>query len=100
MSRNRQQAGGACVRLLLLAACASAPALRAQCATQWQGTGLPGTNGPVFSTATWDPDGSGPLPPLLILGGNFQIAGNVGVNSIAGYDPSTRQWSSLGTGLN
>src|SRR5262245_15334581 len=47
----------------------------------------------------WDPDGAGPMQPLLVVGGRFTVAGSVFANSIAAYDPVSRVWSALGSGL-
>ena len=45
---------------------------------EWRpGDGLPGTNAVVNAMATWDPDGAGPQPELLVMGGSFSIAGQV-----------------------
>ena len=72
----------------------------AQCATQWlPGSGVPGTNGPVFATTMWDPDGAGTMQPILVMGGDFTIAGSVMANRIAAYDPVTGVWSPLGSGM-
>lgn len=73
--------------------------LMSQCATTWvQGMGVPGTDGDVLATAFWDPDGSGPLPPRLIAGGDFSLAGNVAANRIAVWDFTTSTWSAFGAG--
>jgi hypothetical protein len=48
----------------------------------------------------WDPDGPGPRPTLLVAGGDFVVAGNAGANRIAAYDPTTKQWMALGSGVN
>jgi hypothetical protein len=68
---------------------------------QWlPGEGLPGTDGQVYATAMWDPDGPGPKSPLLVVGGNFAVAGDVVASNIAVYDPVTGAWSALGSGTN
>ena len=72
----------------------------AQCDPQWApGDGVPGTNGLVSVTRTWDPDGPGPLSPVLVVGGTFTIAGNAAANNVALYDQATNTWSSLGVGV-
>jgi hypothetical protein len=59
----------------------------------------PGVNGGVNAMVNWDPDGSGPRPPLVVLAGSFSIAGTVVVsNGLATYDPATGAWGELGTG--
>jgi hypothetical protein len=71
----------------------------AQCDPQWApGDGVPGTNGAVTATTRWDPDGPGPLSPVLVVGGTFTIAGNVAANRVALYDQATGNWSALGAG--
>lgn len=72
----------------------------AQCATQWlEGDGMPGLLGHANASAMWDPDGVGPAAPVLVVGGQFSIAGTVGARNIATYDPVTAVWSPLGDGL-
>jgi hypothetical protein len=58
------------------------------------GTGVDGT---VNVAATWDPDGPGPLPPRLIVGGDFLRAGGVLVRNVAQWD--AKSWQPLGVGL-
>jgi trimeric autotransporter adhesin len=69
------------------------------CEPRWlaQGT-LEGTNGPINATAMWDPDGSGPRTPVLVLGGAFSLAGPLVATNIAAYDPATGAWSAFGAG--
>ncbi len=67
------------------------------CVEEWlPGFGVPGLNGDVLATTTWDPDGSGPQSVQLVAGGNFTTVG--GVNNIARWDGST--WQPFGTGMN
>ena len=76
-------------------------ALPAQCAPSWlPGSAVSGTNAPVLSSVMWDRDGSGPLPPLLVVGGSFTAAGSVAAGRIATWDPITGAFAALGTGLN
>src|SRR5262245_24424056 len=87
--------------LLSAIACVGAGALPAQCANQWlPGSGLPGPNGPVTALTRWDPDGPGPAPEQLVLGGSFLLAGTVAASHIAAWDPAADTWSALGSGLN
>jgi hypothetical protein len=84
---------------------AIATTAKAQCVPQWQtvnptATSEPGTNGTVYATTTWDPDGPGPQTPKLVVGGAFTLAGNIAANCIATFDPATGQWAPLGTGMN
>jgi hypothetical protein len=72
----------------------------ADCTPQWlfgPGQGVPGTDGIVCAMATWDPDGPGPQPELLVIGGDFAMAGNVSASSIAQWNGTS--WQSLGTGV-
>src|SRR5262245_23594298 len=74
----------------------SRPAI-GQCDPRWlAGDGVPGLNGPVYASTTWDPDGPGPLPPLLIVGGAFSAAGPMPVHNLAAWDGST--WHDVGGG--
>jgi hypothetical protein len=70
-----------------------------ECSFAWKpGQGLPGLDGPVVAVTKWDPDGDGPLPELLVIGGYFSIAGNVVANNIAAWDGTS--WHPLGSGMN
>lgn len=59
------------------------------------GLGLPRT---AECMVTWDPDGSGPQPERLVVGGKFGYASGLPVNHIAIWDGES--WSSIGGGLN
>ena len=73
----------------------------AQCSTQWLPfQGVPGTDGQVSATTMWDPDGGGPMPPVLVVGGLFQFAGTGAASNIALFDPVSGVWSALGLGTN
>ncbi len=56
-----------------------------------------GIDGTVYALTTWDPDGPGPLPPLLIAGGDFHFAGGSQVDYIAAWDGTS--WHALGWGF-
>lgn len=56
-----------------------------------------GPNGPISCVVTWDPDGIGPLRPLLVIGGAFTEIDGVPANNIAAWDGYS--WSALGDGL-
>lgn len=87
------------ISCLLLLTCTLARLGVAQCALQVQpGPGLPGVGGPVHAMIEWDPDGAGPLAPLVVVGGAFGVAGSVGAANIASYDPATGVWSAMGSG--
>jgi hypothetical protein len=71
------------------------------CPLQWlPGDGVAGVNGPVNVAIAWDPDGSGPAPEGLVVGGSFSVAEKVLAKSIACWDPATSTWSTLGAGVN
>ncbi len=63
------------------------------------GSGAPGTDSIVRASIVWDPDGTGPKSLQWIVGGNFNIAGDVAASRVAGYDLVSGQWSSLGSGV-
>lgn len=67
------------------------------CGPQWL-ENQPGFDGTVWTMTTWDPDGDGPLPRLLVVGGSFSHVGGVPAQRIAAFDGTS--WSALGTGLN
>jgi hypothetical protein len=55
-----------------------------------------GFNGPVRALCTFDPDGPGPDPELLIAGGSFTVAGGQPANCVAAWDGAA--WTALGQG--
>jgi hypothetical protein len=59
------------------------------------GVGLPAPGHRVRDSASFDPDGAGPEPPLLVLAGGFRVAGNVLTDGLAAWDGS--EWRSLGS---
>src|SRR5262245_3190701 len=70
-----------------------------QCTLDWRpGQSLPGVEGLVYASATWDPDGLGPQTPLLIVSGSLSSAGGMSVGNIAGWNGMS--WNTLGAGLN
>ncbi|MBL9031921.1 MAG: hypothetical protein JNM80_09465 [Phycisphaerae bacterium] len=89
---------GKCV----LAACAAMVAssiVHGQCA-DWRarGTGIY-YQGVIRTSTTWDPDGAGPLPPVLVAAGIFDRIESVdgGVSRIAMWNGSA--WQPLGAGV-
>ena len=56
------------------------------------GDALAGANGPVRVCKPWDPDGPGPAPRHIVVGGEFRVAGNVSSPFLAAYEPGARQW--------
>ncbi len=61
--------------------------------------GTPGPDGIAQTQAIWDPDGPGPLPARLVVGGRFRACAGVPADNVATYDPATGAWSALGAGL-
>ncbi len=85
-------------RLIVPVALGLATAAWGQCTPEWlPGPGLPGLDGTVYATTSWDPDGAGPQPPVLVVGGSFTIAGTALAANIAQWDGTS--WSPLGTGI-
>lgn len=80
------------VRSLCLAAATALPCA-AQCEPQLlpgEPLGVPG--GTASSLEVWDPDGGGPAPDLLVVGGQ---SSNGAMGSVLAYDGT--QWQALGT---
>ena len=65
-----------------------------QCSQQWlPGDPIPSVHGNVRATTVWDPDGAGPAPAVLVVGGLFG-AGNQVSTTIASFDGTN--WAPLG----
>lgn len=78
----------------LLVAVAVVVGLRGQCNPQWlPGDPIVSPRGSIFAMTSWDPDGAGPAAPVLVVGGSFAVANEMGVR-VATYDGS--QWQRLG----
>ncbi|HEX5053176.1 MAG TPA: hypothetical protein VFZ65_15480 [Planctomycetota bacterium] len=80
----------------VLAAFAFAPCkpIAAQCLPEWlPGEPKPVPGGIVNASTTWDPDGAGPAPSVLVVGG-LLTAGTSSQVAVATYDGTT--WSPLG----
>jgi hypothetical protein len=74
--------------------------LPAQCGSTWASSGgIPGADGWVGAMTTWDPDGAGPMPAQLVVGGNFRYAGAQPIDRVAMLDPVTGAWSPLFFGV-
>jgi hypothetical protein len=88
-----------CSSFLLLATISLTPSASAQC--QWQlGAAYQDSPlvGDISATTTWDPDGAGPLPAMLVVGGsNITIAGQSVTSNIAAFDGT--RWTPLGAGI-
>lgn len=89
------------IAAMIVMSTAFAVAASAQCTQpDWlPGDGVAGTNLFVACSTMWDPDGSGPITPKVVIGGRFDVAGNAQAANIAMWDPATGQWSSLGSGV-
>ncbi len=57
-----------------------------------------GKSNVVRAVASWDPDGVGPLFERLVVGGIFEVAGEVAANNVAMWDGVS--WQPLGQGTN
>src|SRR5688572_3891866 len=91
-------AGSLCTCVLVLAGVM--PRATAQCQTQWlPGPTRAGTDSPVRATTWWEREGTGPLPPVLVVGGGFHSAGPFAANGVAVVDLVTGTWSALGSGV-
>ena len=89
--------------LFALLTCSTADA---QCTPRWlPGYGVPGVGGPVSDGSVpevrcstwWDPDGAGPLPEQIVVGGRFGSAGSTLATNVAIWDGDT--WTNLGAGV-
>jgi hypothetical protein len=70
----------------------------AQCVYDWRPTGpVAGLDGIVYAMTNWDPDGAGPAPEWLVLGGVFSVAGERLASGIVGWDGSS--WHTFAGGL-
>jgi len=70
---------------------------RADCPGWLPGQSIAGINGPVYSMTVWDPDDEGTEPTLLVVGGQFTMAGNVNANAVAAWDGHA--WRAIGAGI-
>lgn len=71
------------------------------CDPQWlPGDGVPGTNGAVLALTLWDPDGAGPQSVKVVMGGSFTAVGSQALRGIALHDPTTGEFSGVGSGMN
>lgn len=87
-----------CLLAIQCVICILSTVARSQCAPHWEPEGgAPGTTNTIRSVTCWDPDGPGPLPEYVVVGGNLSAVGDINVRNIALWDGSA--WSSLGTGL-
>jgi trimeric autotransporter adhesin len=83
----------------VLSAVASSTTAQAPCPPAWlPGTGFSGPNGTVYASVLWDPDGSGPLPEHVVVGGSFSHVGSLPCGGVAMWEPLSNTWSALGGG--
>jgi hypothetical protein len=83
--------------LAVVVAAGGHAALNAQCETAWQSMiGPQAVLGTIKAMARWDPDGAGPLPPHLVVGGAFANPTTLITNNLALFEPISQTWSLLG----
>lgn len=56
-----------------------------------------GVNAEVSALFVWDPDDAGPMPAVLVAGGDFTLAGGKAAARVAQWDGGS--WSPLGVGM-
>ncbi len=54
-------------------------------------------NGSIMAATSWDPDGAGPEPAWLVVGGDFRAEGATPLEHVAAWDGKV--WRALGGGL-
>ena len=90
--------------LALFALLLAPAAARAQC-PQWMVGAFwldfltNGANAGVGASTIWDPDGSGPLQPELVVAGAFTAVQGTPTTQIAALSAETGQWQPLGSGI-
>src|SRR5690349_902574 len=68
-----------------------------QCTPQWRGYSGPILSHSVYAAITWDPDGGGAAPAVVVAGGNFEHAGSTTLNFVGLWDGSA--WRSMAGGV-
>lgn len=63
------------------------------------GLSVPGVNGDVLSATTWDPDGVGPLPEVVVIAGRFLEANGVFAARVAFWEGTGWRWFGQGEGM-
>lgn len=79
-----------------MVALAAAAQVRGQCSNSWVPV-VSGANHYVYAMTSWDPDGPGVQPAVIVVGGGFSMIGGVPANGVAAYDPMLGTWSAMGT---
>ena len=70
--------------------------LAGQCPSTFGGAfGVPGVGGNVRAMVEWDPDGAGPQPSALVIGGSFRAAATIARTGLVRHDPATATWQAL-----
>lgn len=78
-------------------ACSPRP-LAAQCTSEWHSGGpVPEVMGFANCSTLWDPDGAGPLPQRLVVGGSLMVGGMSANHLVTTWDGS--EWQALAPGL-
>lgn len=84
----KQSALGAA--LVLVAACVEPKGASGVCVQDWNPYfGVPGTMDKIKAWTVWDPDGAGPSPEVIALGGDFTLAGGDWCKWITAWDGDT-----------
>lgn len=84
--------------VVLALSCLGCALAKAQCQGWLQRQSGTAFDDAVYAMTTWDPDGSGPLSPWLVVAGDFTTTGLVAANRIAAWDGTA--WHALGSGIN
>ncbi|MBL9079613.1 MAG: hypothetical protein JNL08_19070 [Planctomycetes bacterium] len=72
----------------------------AQCSNPWLASfGSAQPDQGVVAMTHWDPDGTGPAPRRLVIGGYFLNVGAMPANRVAAWDAASQSWSAVGTGI-
>jgi hypothetical protein len=66
----------------------------------WTNITTLGSGQTIRAMLQFDPDGSGPIPTSVLVGGTFTTIGGIAANRIAYYTPSTNTWGTIGSGFN
>lgn len=85
------------LRVLVLSLGVGAASVGAQCPLEWTPLGPQrDLTGSGLCTTLWDPDGAGPLPQRLVIGGSSLAAANALGQRVVTWDGT--QWEALGPG--
>jgi trimeric autotransporter adhesin len=85
---------------LICASLATPSAFAQLCEENWLPQGqIPGADLSITTSLMWDPDGTGPRTPVLVVAGQFSAVGGIRANRIATYDLRTGVWAPLGEGV-